>query len=819
MASCGLIASNSAESQISDASLWVWLKGDTLFNTSAIHGTKGVASATNTPGSRVAGITWRDDSSNLWLFGGLGRKGSIQGPMNDMWKYNITTNQWMWVAGDSIVRANGVYGQMGVSSDSIKPGARMNSSAWKDGAGKFWLFGGDGMVETGIAPVSLADLWRYDPATNQWTWISGLKVGNINGYYGAQGVAATYNRIGGRSNAVGWADVTGNFWIFGGWGYPENGSAGRLNDLWKFETSTKLWTWMKGDNSISAYGVYGTQGGGAGTNKPGARHHASGWADPNGNLWMFGGYGYAFASSGMLNDLWKYNISTNQWTWVKGDNATSINGVYGTKGVASNSNKPGSRYRQSSWTDINGNFWLYGGTGFANSYGGDLSDLWKYNPAANQWTWVKGDSTRYDMPVFGTMGLPSTTNKPGIRLGSMTWTDMNGNFWLYGGEAPNPISDMWRLSNSYVFTGNGLWNNSTNWQNNLVAPTNVPAGTEVFINPSGQCSQPGNLSTQIGGKIQILPSKALLLGGDLNNAGAIEGNGILTFATGTSTLTSTGTLTTTLILSAKKLVLNSDLNTGTIIMAGNSRLTLGDFNLSINTFDLIGDTSNFVVTNGTGKVRKHIGSSPVDLFIGADSISCTPVKITNTGTPSDYNVRVSNGVSSRTANTMGHVNRTWHINAAIVGTRSKITVQWNQVDEQLGFNRNNAYIAQSHSCPLPPNCVDSYYDVQARSAAAGSGPFTLSRDSVINPTSFKVKSSSDVSTFTGNGSWNDPNNWTIGIVPPSVLENGREIIINHPAGGQCTVTGNLTIKKGAKLTVLPGKKLQVTGKIIVDNSE
>ncbi len=56
------------------------------------------------------------------------------------------------------------------------------------------------------------------------------------------------------------------------------------------------------------------------SNIPGGRHEAVGWADANGNLWLFGGEGEdsVGTANGILNDLWVYNIASNQWTYVMG---------------------------------------------------------------------------------------------------------------------------------------------------------------------------------------------------------------------------------------------------------------------------------------------------------------------------------------------------------------------------------------------------------------------------------------------------------------------------------------------------------------------
>ena len=46
--------------------------------------------------------------------------------------------------------------------------------------------------------------------------------------------------------------------------------------------------------------------------------------------------------------------------------------------------------------------WLFGGSGF-DSLGdeGGLNDLWRYNTATGEWTWMKGASTRHQAGTYG----------------------------------------------------------------------------------------------------------------------------------------------------------------------------------------------------------------------------------------------------------------------------------------------------------------------------------------------------------------------------------------------------------------------------------
>ena len=40
-----------------------------------------------------------------------------------------------------------------------------------------------------------------------------------------------------------------------------------------------------------------------------------------GALWLMGGEGLGSAAPGWLNDLWKFDLTTNLWTWMHGDDA------------------------------------------------------------------------------------------------------------------------------------------------------------------------------------------------------------------------------------------------------------------------------------------------------------------------------------------------------------------------------------------------------------------------------------------------------------------------------------------------------------------
>jgi hypothetical protein len=484
---------------------------------------------TNTPGARHSAAGWTDNAGNLWLFGGLGWEltgnqspDTLDAPMNDLWVCPLHLNgfvsdycQWQLVGGYGPygvgIVANAQHeAQLGVYTNAGNlypfptpvPGARWGMATWTDNAGNLWLFGGNGNTDS--ATGLLNDLWEYNTSTfkpnsnpsnyttntGTWTYVGGTNLINQAGTYsGASAIP------GARVNAVTWKDGSGNFWLFGGYGFDSSANEGFLNDLWEY--SGGKWTFVSGSNLANQIGVYGTQGTAAAGNIPGGRQEAVGWADTNGNLWLFGGEGEDGnnppTANGILNDLWVYNISSKQWTFVMGNTSANQTGTYplqpvigpvSTTGAANTcgltvgllvqgvyvcpqvslaGTMPGSRWGASAWTDNGGNFWLLGGWGLdstATNGNGALNDMWVYTPNATAgqpgtWAWIKGSNTGSDNGVYGPETRPYSTNVnwiPGGRSSATYWVDGQNQFWMFGGEGYDSTSttgngylnDMWR---------------------------------------------------------------------------------------------------------------------------------------------------------------------------------------------------------------------------------------------------------------------------------------------------------------------------------------------------------------------------------------
>ena len=413
--------------------IWSWISGSNTIYQTGVYGTKGVPHLNNIPGSRY-GHQMINIDGNIFLNGGKGFDASNLGYLNDLWKYNFSISQWTWLSGSNTINNVGIYGIKQVYGPYI-PSSRYNHQIINID-GDIHLYGGYGYIQSISGDFGYHnDLWKYDSLIDQWMWmygseelnefayyanglpgsreshqmitidgniymhggighdetnfgllnglwkylsqfgwekLSGSDYINAIGRYGTKGVPHLDNAPGSRFGHQ-MINIDGNIFLHGGKGYDEGFFSylfdpGYLNDLWKYNISTTLWTWMSGGNIIDQAGVYGINGVSHIDNVPGSRYeHQMLVFDED--IFLHGGLSY----NNVFNDLWKYDFSNDEWTWMSGSNITNQFGVYGIKGVSHIDNIPGSRHSHQMIT-IDENIFLNGGN-FTLSL---LNDLWKY---------------------------------------------------------------------------------------------------------------------------------------------------------------------------------------------------------------------------------------------------------------------------------------------------------------------------------------------------------------------------------------------------------------------------------------------------------
>ena len=421
---------------------------------------------------------------------------AVSDPVNPIPLVDCGHNDWTWMAGantaDQFGSAQAVpppppapppTPPVCPPASPYTPGGSSYSSTWTDLNGNLWLLTGYGFTSTtppiATLPGFFGELWVYSGTAN---------------YTGSCGNVWALVRpptpVGpmpsGRWGAVTWTDPgTGNLWLFGG----QDGGLEFLNDLWEYNIAGNSWTYHAGDANLP--GVYGVQGAASATNLPGGRWGASARLDAStGTVWMFGGFGcdstvnpnpFDHCSNLLLNDLWSYNISSGQWTWVSGAVTGDQAGTYGTQGTAAAVNEPPGRQASAGWIDNNGNFWMFGG--FTTGTNG-FNDLWKYDPVAKQWAWMSGSKGATSTPGnYGSQGMVASTNVPGARWLSAAWSDTHGNLWVFGGEG-------------FDATGFGslgdLWEYTLDTTTDPGNPSTIALNQWTWIKGPSSVSQPGN---------------------------------------------------------------------------------------------------------------------------------------------------------------------------------------------------------------------------------------------------------------------------------------------------------------------------------------
>lgn len=386
---------------------------------------------------------------------------------------------WTWMHGSNQANFTGNYGVQGISAPTNDPPAFYEVAEWTDLQGNFWIFGG--MQINGDVSNSL---WKFDPVTNEWTWVKGSQLPNQSGIYGTQGVPSVTNNPGSRTmGAVSWTDQSGDLWLFGGFGFDVNGSSGRLNDLWRYNISTNEWTWMKGSPTVNSSGSYGIQQLPSALNEPPARRETSAsWVSSNGDLWLFGGDQGSIIV--LFNDVWRYNIASDTWTWMSGSSTLNAPPNWGIQQVAAPSNTPGARLAYASWVDNSGIFWYFGGL---------YSDMWTYDPVTNMWTWVAGNNSSFSS-VFQSQCQFTNDHPLPLLENRCRWKDGCGRLWSFGGfDGGLPYNLMWAFDpqqNQFCWVAGGMQSSQPGTFGTMLVPsaTNYPpalGGNVGFVDAAG----------------------------------------------------------------------------------------------------------------------------------------------------------------------------------------------------------------------------------------------------------------------------------------------------------------------------------------------
>ncbi len=447
---------------------------------------------------------WKDLNDNLWYY-------YSHSGIDKLWKYNPQSNMWSIVKQVTTTN-NQPIGSLNIPDINNTLGSRVNCITGVGSNGKLYLLGGNYESDDGNI---LRDIWEYDISTNIFNWIKGYDYSDnsINAQQKIKfsGVIESENSPGFIDGYTAKWEYNGDLYLYGvydiknGSYYGGNsidytgGGKNFSKSIWKFHSNLKKWQVIHSFNERSWQyfrwnPVYNTKGVEDENNYPSIRKPLSvmSFNDNNGNLYMFGGT-HTYHSSYYFNDLWKFNINTKRWVWISGTNTSNQYGIYGTQGTTNATNMPGSREKGKTWTDSQGNSWLFGGKGYSASNFGSLNDLWKYDVSTNQWTWMKGSNVAGQSETSAGLGVSDSNNTPPATINGLNWTDNSYNFWLYTNGA------MWKFDTT---------------TNNWIKLTNSASANYGTIGVTSATNNPGSVSdgvtwTDTDGNLLLLHHLAL----------------------------------------------------------------------------------------------------------------------------------------------------------------------------------------------------------------------------------------------------------------------------------------------------------------------
>ena len=252
--------------------------------------------------------------------------------------YSYSQGVWTWMHGDTLYQTgtNASRGVRGVPSPTNLPQALDWGylTHWSDNDNNLWLI----QIDTFDLAYYTLMLWKYNMTTNQWTWMTGYDSFKIKSTYSSSVINDYKSSLFGANPAniklsINWVDNSGNYWFVSN-DYATNNHY----FLTKFNIQTLEFEII--DYRPNNYRYKGAQGQALAANFPDVIESTSYWVKGS-DVYIYGGYNRDRDS--VSQEMWKYSMATNLWTWLRGEKMIESKSVYGTKGVAANTNQPHTR--------------------------------------------------------------------------------------------------------------------------------------------------------------------------------------------------------------------------------------------------------------------------------------------------------------------------------------------------------------------------------------------------------------------------------------------------------------------------------------------
>lgn len=424
---------------------WTWMSGylvsDAVWNYPrptpsplSVKGAPWVLGSTVKPSVREHSGGGIANNNEIYVYGGASLEYEFS---SDFWVYDISQQKWAFI---SDLGWQVIVDSIGKESPTAHPGGRNRMASSIDKNGNIWFFGGLYNDKNTNEIFTRSDLWRYNPKTKKFTY--------FDEYAGSDAKPSD------RYRARAWFDDDNNMWMYGGAVDTPSGSLS-YNDLWKYNTTTKSWTFISG-NKNRPYckncpnGLYPTTQGTGGTQYfPRARSDYAYWKDNTGNIWIYGGYVESHGSD-EFGDVWKFNPTTAEWTLISGND---------TFNPPKTTTNPGSRNAPYCWVGNDNKLYMSGGQ---KQYWYFLRDTWRINPSNGNWEIVKADSLTNEVPISAGLRIENSTNMPGSSVNTLNHLTTGSHTYMFSGYGTGS-------NNLTGFTG-AMWRYSLDGYNSNLLP-------------------------------------------------------------------------------------------------------------------------------------------------------------------------------------------------------------------------------------------------------------------------------------------------------------------------------------------------------------
>lgn len=192
-------------------------------------------------------------------------------------------------------------------------------------------------------------------------------------------------------------------------------------------------------NTIDPKGTYGTPLVESASNLPGARTQAFYAYNPNNNcIYIFGGYGRDSAGTlNLLSDMWRYNITSQNFAYLSGSTLVNDGGTVGGMGIFSSNFTPAARRSYGSnmvYLASSNSLYMFGGT-TSNSVSACIyNEFWQFSLSLNQWAFINGTvGCTISSSGYGTKLVEDPSNSPTFRYGTFMFA-IGSQIYMYGGR-------------------------------------------------------------------------------------------------------------------------------------------------------------------------------------------------------------------------------------------------------------------------------------------------------------------------------------------------------------------------------------------------